>query len=156
MTKRYKHKKTGQIFRYDNELASMSQCSYALETGVITLPSYIVEDSCDFEELKEVLFITEDGVEIVDKSTVIYYVWKDSSFSVGGIVFSASTAATSSQSLNVLYFSSKEARDNYVKENKPLLSKKDIMGLNYNKSGEADIIFIKIKKLDDLIKEKLK
>lgn len=153
--KRYKHRKTGLIFK----IMAVNQRNYYVEeskaSGFIDMiPAFLVEDSCDFEELKEVLFVTEDGVEITDGKTILYYLYQNDLKSSGKIALENS-AVKMVQSPLALYFSSTETRTKYVEENAPLLSKKDVMDLDYTKFNGNNIV-IKIRELDDLVKEKLK
>jgi hypothetical protein len=76
-----------------------------------------------FEEVKDPLFVTEDGVNVLDKDQTLYGVcptgawdtWRQQYKYIGG-----------TGRVNNKWFSTLEARDKYIDENKPRYSKKEI------------------------------
>lgn len=72
-----------------------------------------------FEEIKEPLFITEDTVEIYDRSATIYL--------VNPISFVFRSIRAFEWDKTRLIFSSKEAAEKWIDENKPVFSKKQIL-----------------------------
>jgi len=124
--KRYRNKKTGLIF----EKNGYPPYEYVCNEAHVALPIWVVEDSCDWEEVKEVLFTTEDGVEITDPQATIYLVYPDSLRPTTlplQVIFDA-------PSIPRVCFSSIEARNKYVRENKKTLSIKDIENYLEDKS----------------------
>jgi hypothetical protein len=118
--KKYKHRKTGAIAVRDG--ASY----YHIEAGQsydFRVPNEFVEDSADWQPYPEVLLVTEDGVEITDKLHNLYWLL------LAG--FETSEGPAYSYNPNVDYafkvFSTAAARDEYILENKPVLSVKEVL-----------------------------
>lgn len=139
LSKKYKHKKTDLIFESSVDGSSITDL-YPYRgylNGVhITLPAFVVENSDDWEEITPVLFITEDGVEIRDKNQRVFYVFKNG-FSIGDIPFKDSSVGRGRLTPEVIYFSSREARSNYILENKVLFSVNEV--IEYVKSNWPSI-----------------
>ena len=89
-----------------------------------TLWKGFVENSNDWEEIKEPLFITEDGVEIFEGD--IY--WLATLNGVFGELplISHKNIDLKAFKKEVKYFSTKESAEKYIEQNKPRFSVKDI------------------------------
>lgn len=133
--KKYKHKKTGLIFNY-------AETTYVSQGGTTVLPIWLVKGSDDWEEVEEVLFTTEDGVEITSLGTTVY--WTDASFRTHWGTFGYAQHIK-----YVPIFSSLEARDKYILENKPLFSVIDI--LEYMKKEGFTLITSKLEEYTTLL-----
>lgn len=127
--KKYKYKKTGLIF----EQTTLFNYPYSYQgrdkDGIlITLPGWIVEDSNDWEKITSPLFTTEDGVEIFDENHILYPIVVNA-FSNASIASlkSIKSAGNLHNGKSWLFFSSSEARDQYVLENKPLFSANEVI-----------------------------
>lgn len=136
--KTYKHNKYPiEILVFDDNSISISEinarafCLVKDDNGNYT-SSHI--SSKDWIEIKKVLLTTEDGVEITHKSTTVF--WVDSEKLISG-------------SINVCYipthdyakiFSTKEAAEKYIAENKPVLSIKDIKDAFNNYDFDSRIL----------------
>ena len=141
MEKQFKHKKTGEIISY--------------KEGIIKSGSFVLEIGCEpsteyWEEIteKSVLFITEDGVDIRENDTY-YYVddyWE---------IFFIQKAVSTSGRNGFIYFSTKQAAENYIICNKPCLSFNDVWNIGDNKSSDNNYIVISKKQLKELAKTKV-
>lgn len=132
--RKYKSKKTGLIF---NATDTSPKSTYVSEEFTVVLPSWIVEDSCDFEEIKPVLFTTEDGFEITDRKQDVFLLQGMTPYAVE-VTFGAlengwynQPANAANENWKKLYkvFSSSEARQDYISDNKRLLSYKDVANI---------------------------
>ena len=91
--------------------------------GELSIPKHEVENNPDFWELieeKELLFITEDGVEVFDRYQKLYAINKNT-FKKGSLYACYS-------GINDYYvFYSELSRDNYIWRNKPVFSYEDFI-----------------------------
>ena len=111
--KRYKHKTTGDIAELEFDIR------YYLIKNEVHIPSRLIENSNDWEEIKEPLFVTEDGVDVF-KYDYFYYVSRD------GICYKGYARELSATNKEFKYFSTPEAAKKYIDQNKPKFSVKDI------------------------------
>lgn len=113
------------------------------------LPGKYIENTNDWEEIKQPLFTTEDGVEIFEGDTKeIFFIHKNNDFSVKSTL--KRECKLGSFSNNVLYFSTKKSAENYIKMNKPCLSLKDVFSVYPEyKTREPNI---KTKHAEEIIK----
>lgn len=142
--KQYKHKKTGDIA----ELVNTS--GYKLNKSTIGLiPIEYIENSSDWEEIrvKEVLFVTKDGVEIGPDD---YYYYINYSFNISrhntikGVDYNKNLPQGS------LVFSTNEKAQEYVLMNKPCLSYKDVLDTLFLSQNSPPM-----QRLQELVKSKL-
>jgi hypothetical protein len=85
------------------------------------LPKFIVEQGSDWEEIKEPLFTTDDGVPICDTNTHVHAVHSKSWHSHGFTLYTNFDPELSRKG-GWKYFSTKEARIRFIVENKPVLT----------------------------------
>jgi hypothetical protein len=109
--KKFKHRKTGEIATYQDGILKSS--GFCVEIGV--------EPSSKFwEEIveKQPLFITEDGIDIYEGDEIFIV---NKSFNIG---FSKGVKYNNHKDNK--FFSSLESVQNYIIENKPCLSLKEV------------------------------
>lgn len=111
--RKFKHKITGKIAELEHDIR------YYLILGECHIPSYIVENSNDWVEVKEPLFVTEDGVNVF-KYDYFYYVSKY------GICYKGYARELSATNKEFKYFSTPEAAKKYIDQNEPKFSAKDV------------------------------
>lgn len=127
----YKHKQTGRVAKpYLNPL------TYTVD-GTEVIPSWIIEDSRDWEEVKEVLFVTDDGVDVISKHAILYcvniYTWANGNVEYGNTAIGRGLF-TPSGDYGWKHFSTTEARQEFIILNKPVLSLIEMMNA-LNKYG---------------------
>lgn len=116
--KEFKHKKTGEILRQ----GVLSLEGYYVGCSIdIRVPARFVEDSEDWEEMKMLTFRSEDGIYMLPGQTM-HAIYAHDLSDYGAI----EVREVSNYTKTLLYFSSKEARDEYLTRNKRLLSIEDI------------------------------
>jgi hypothetical protein len=114
--KKFKHKKIGWVA----ELVKDNDFYYADKRFV--LPIELIENSEDWEEIKEFILTTEDGVELFDRD-FLYAVYTD--FSIGKSF--VNSKAVDYRNSSTKYFAKKENAEEYVLMNQKLLSLKDLL-----------------------------
>lgn len=90
------------------------------------------------KEKKEVLFTTEDGVE-VHKGDLIWYLHKDSLVITNWLCYSVPKPLDG----EFIYFSTKDAIKEYILMNKPLLSLNDFIEIKNSEHPEQAIVRLK-------------
>lgn len=122
--KEFKHKSTGAMFT-ENPLFDGW---YTNKTGGDALiPPYVIESSGDWEEVKPWNFETFDGKYLVPGERT-YVIYKHNLSDYGEIEVKKGMRAIQV----LIYFSSKEARDEYLAENRKLFSARDIVDFMVN------------------------
>lgn len=97
-----------------------------------------------WQEVKEPLFVTEDGVEIYDNKEMVYYINCDEFFYVG---WQYVCYIDSSKASPYMIFSTREAAEEWIKENKPRFSEKQVLdAISKLASFECTGVFIRLKK----------
>ena len=86
------------------------------------IPSDFIEDSCDWEEIKEDSFITEDGVELFGGETVISV---HTGCSIMAVCYGFSVK--NFKESTCLFFAKKENAEKYIELNAKKYSIKDIV-----------------------------
>lgn len=100
----------------------------------------------DIKKVKKPLFTTEDGEEIFEEDR-FYFVSKDFK------CFETMASIRTIQNPDLLFFSSKEAAEEYILMNKPCLSINDIINkVDYN---PVESYTSSIRKLKELVKQRL-
>jgi len=146
MEKKFKHKKTGEIITYKD--------------GVIKSGTFVLDMGCEpsseyWEEIIEnhILFLTEDNIAIrqgdeyccIHKNTFEPYEDLKMFTANNGVVLKD----------QFLFFSTKEAAENFIICNKPCLSFNDIWNISDNKSSDNNYVVVSKKELKQLAKSKL-
>lgn len=118
--KKFKHKLTGFIAEWNPE-----GCNYILKEHrklPEQLPLWVVENSNDWQEVKEPMFISYDGVEMY-KGNDVYFVDNFELLKMVYVVNDWFKTATP----NYKRFSTKEAALKYIDLHKPEYSKSDVI-----------------------------
>jgi len=134
--KKYKHKITGNIAVETN-----SGNNYKVsEPKSFTIPKWIVENSSDWEEIEEPLFITEDGVEKFAGDSCYYIV--SSNYRIGnGIVVEGAEFK-----MALARFNDPIRADKWVRDNFPKYSRNDVINAmehckQYSRNGNSEFLF---------------
>jgi len=109
--KRYKHKITGDI------IERLSYKQYYVVNYGQSIPKRFVENSCDWEEIKEPIFVTEDGVDVFEGDSI--YTVSDN-FQLLYTSFALKIDKT------VRSFAEKENAEKYIEDNQKKFSLSDI------------------------------
>lgn len=143
--KRYKNKKTGQAFK--KEYGDYYYVNAYVPT-LARIPAEYVEDSDDWEEIREnlILLTTEDQFNVTDPQQELYYFNKVTWENKG----KAKAANIRPGYTNLLYFSSTEARDRYILLNKPIFSLHEVMGYVIQEYHEVSPSFERIENFPNL------
>lgn len=133
--KKYKHKKTGIIV----EIGVSNKNYYYAYKECEAIAKWVVEDSLDWEEVKEEsnpwhienkpkIYTTTDGVDMFEKNfTVLYLLSKELTIPSQNIVVVHSFSKQDKEVADrYLTFTSEENRSKYVDENNPKYSLADI------------------------------
>lgn len=133
--KRYKHKPTGRIFT-NTDLDNW----YKREGSTIGIPSFppdMVEGCCDWEEILPWRYTTEDGATVERGHRLCALYRSDLSPYNGNDIFADPLAYYQNV---LLYFSSIEARDEYLAEHKKLFSARDIIEYTISQFGSVRLM----------------
>lgn len=144
--RRFKHKPSGKIFQE-------GECDCYILDGHQSIPRYIVESGNDWEEMKEPVFITEDGVAFHSSDVHVYAVHIRNWTSFRVKILSTSFFQNANH-YGWKYFSTEEARLDYIVNHRPCLNFIDIRNALsiYGMSPTSSIYRI----IEEAIKEKLK
>lgn len=145
----------GEVFTIgDNVACTNVDINFSIENiifkgDIISLRSKLI--GVDLErayKYKKLIFTTEDGVEIFDENTVVYMVGSSMYNSMNIMARNYLNVRSNTDKV----FSTRELADNYIIENKPCLSLKDMREcFNLVKGPNT-----RIQRVQELVKEKLK
>ena len=125
----FKHKKTSHYA--ESQSGVDGYYVYINATHSLGLyPKWLIEDSNDWEEIKDPLFVTEDGIEILQDEKIIFYVYKNPYLVQIGVTTLRSVIHENDKFI----FSTKEAAEKWIDENKPVFSRKRLRDLIQHKS----------------------
>ena len=133
MEKTYRHKKTGELAYYKDGVIKVENCS--IEIGV--------EPSSEFwEEVKEPILTTFDGVELFDQD-IYYFIWLNKPAHGQEInkIYKKIVRPLEedvSWSSDAVFFSTEESAEEYILMNKPILSLNDLLSV-WCSANELDV-----------------
>ena len=133
MEKTYRHRKTGELAYYKDGIIKVG--NYSIETGV--------EPSSKFwEEVKEPILTTFDGVELFDQD-IYYFIWlsKPAHGQEINKIYKAIVRPLeedTSWSSDAVFFSTEELAEEYILMNKPRLSLNDLLSV-WGSTNEFDV-----------------
>jgi len=76
-----------------------------------------------FQEIKEPIFVTADGVELFDENDKIYCI----DFDLSTCFFTIKLRELLMTDIKTVFFSTREAAETYIDQNKPIFSKKQVL-----------------------------
>jgi len=121
---------------------------YFIDTQLVVNNYYLF----NIEHIKEPLFTTFDNVDIYEGDEY-YTIWKDLR---SNFIMRYNADKTSGKDIHITYFSTKQAAENYIICNKPVLSLTETLNIiNEQISKDSTAYFLIKKDLKKLIKSKL-
>lgn len=115
--KKYKHKRTGIIV----EMGVANKNYYYAYKENEAIVKWVIEDSLDWEEIRQIAIVTEDGKELFEEDDCILFSVCPEKLTLGR--HSVKQAMESDDFLN---FFTKEARQEYIDNHEPKYSLFDI------------------------------
>lgn len=150
--KQYKHRITDILVSKVRDYYEGIGCGHK-----IMIPDFLVEGCSDWIEIKEPLFTTDDGVPIYDNKQTVYCVstasWTTSPYTAG----QTCGPNVASKQYGWKYFSTKEARLEFIVQNKPVLTFRELKEMiEKDTHGWNTYISTLMDKVSEKIVEKLK